>query len=181
MKIVFLIIHDNLCQDFKTVDKYYCNIAVGILQLIYKEKKYERIEKKCPVCSKVFTAKKGSPKEKVTCSYSCSNTHFRSGEDNPNWKNEAYRSTCFAYHKKKCVVCEEDRILDVHHYDKNHSNNNPENLIPLCPTHHMYIHSRYKELISDEVDKYVNDFKKVFLKESKVLVYSVSFLILSLF
>lgn len=120
--------------------------------------KYKRITKKCPVCENEFETKKGHKKEKKTCSHACSNTYFRSGVDNPNWKNSSYRSTCFLYHEKKCVICGEDKILDVHHFDENKENNSPENLIPLCPTHHMYWHSRYKDEIYDKVCEYRESF-----------------------
>jgi hypothetical protein len=123
--------------------------------------KYETVTKKCPVCENEFETKKGSKKEKITCSHSCSNTFFRSGVNNPNWKEETYRSTCFLYHKHECVVCKENLLLDVHHLDSNKKNNKPENLIPLCATHHNYWHSRYKYLIEDKVLEYVENFKRV--------------------
>lgn len=48
-----------------------------------------------------------------------------------------------------------DKIVEVHHFDGNNTNNTPENLMPLCPTHHRYWHSRYKELVYDKVVKYI--------------------------
>jgi endogenous inhibitor of DNA gyrase (YacG/DUF329 family) len=67
--------------------------------------KYKKIKKKCPVCGKGFETKNNS-REKKTCSYSCSNSYFRKGSKNGNWKEECYRSTCFEYHKKICVIVE---------------------------------------------------------------------------
>jgi hypothetical protein len=96
-------------------------------------------------------------KERQTCSYACSNKKFRTGENHGNWKQEAYRSTCFAYHKKQCVVCDESNIVQVHHMDENKNNNAPANLIPLCPTHHQYWHSRYRQLIQATVNEYVRN------------------------
>ena len=122
--------------------------------------KYETINKICPVCDNEFTTKKGSRDEKTTCSHSCSNTFFRSGDKNPNWKFDVYRTTCFLHHEHKCVVCEERLLLDVHHFDGDRNNNNPENLIPLCATHHRYWHSKYKHLIKDIVLNYVENFKR---------------------
>ena len=123
-----------------------------------KNTKYKLIDKECPVCGDVFETRNGHPKEKETCSYSCSNTYFRSGVNNPNWNDDTYRTTCFHYHNKECIVCGEDKIVDVHHYDENNKNNDPSNLVPLCPTHHMYLHSRHKHLILSIVDDYVKDF-----------------------
>lgn len=111
--------------------------------------KYPKYQKICPVCQKTFTARQGAPREKTTCSHSCSNTYFRSGVDNPNWKDVggSYRKTCFEKYKHKCLICNETKIIDVHHLDGNRNNNDVTNLIPLCPTHHMYLHRGQKNLI----------------------------------
>ena len=131
---------------------------INIDHLKSKPSKYEKILKICPVCNSEFETKVGNREEKTTCSYSCSNTYFRSGTSNPNWKDDSYRSTCFKYHNKECIICGENKIVTVHHYDKNHNNNEPKNLIPLCPTHHQYVHSRYVDEVIDIIDKYRDDF-----------------------
>lgn len=107
--------------------------------------------KLCPVCNTPIKNWRTSK----TCGYSCSNTLFRSGPNNGAWKDSAYITTCFHHHEKKCVVCDEFRIVEVHHLDENHNNNDPSNLIPLCPTHHKYWHSRYKHLIEKRVLEYI--------------------------
>ena len=122
---------------------------------------YEPIEKDCPICGTKFTTGKDSPREKMTCSHSCANSYFRSGVNNPNWKENSYRTTCFHFHKKECIVCGENKIVEVHHLDENNKNNSPNNLIPLCPTHHQYWHSRYKEEIEQIVIDYITEFNRV--------------------
>lgn len=107
----------------------------------------------CPVCGK----QKRNLSSK-TCSYACSNTYFRTGADNGNFKNNNYRTVCFSNHDKRCIICGEDKIVEVHHLDGKKTNNNPNNLIPLCPTHHQYWHSRYKSLIEDKVYEYAKSF-----------------------
>ena len=139
---------DKLINEFK--------LDLSILK-VNRRKDTKFINKICPVCESVFETVTGE-REKKTCSYSCSTTFFRSGVNNPNWKDEAYRTTCFLYHEHKCVVCGEDKIIDVHHYDENKHNNTKENLIPLCPTHHKYWHSRYKYLVEKEVEFYRTNF-----------------------
>lgn len=112
----------------------------------------------CKHCQKPILNFRSS---KGTCSRSCSNSYFRTGEDNGNYKNDSkskYSVICFRYHEKKCIICPEDRIVAVHHYNENHDDNRPENLVPMCPTHHQYMHSRYKDLIIEEVDKYLKEF-----------------------
>lgn len=136
-----------------------------------KKIKYEKVIKDCPICKEKFETKKGSKREKITCSISCSNSFFRTGSKNGNWKEitdyssrtgnfaKKYREICFDNHKHECVVCGENKVLDVHHFDENKFNNEPENLIPICATHHNYLHSEYKDEIINKVIKYRNDFK----------------------
>lgn len=114
----------------------------------------------CPVCGKWVVPVSG--KKSVTCSKSCANTHFRTGPSHPNWKEDRYRSTCFAHHAKRCVVCGEERIVEVHHLDEDANNNDPGNLIPLCPTHHAYWHSRYRTIIESVVRRYADEWRKGF-------------------
>jgi hypothetical protein len=132
------------------------NINIGHLKK--RISKYEKIIKICPICGIEFETKIGNKEEKTTCSYSCSNTYFRSGILNPNWKDESYRTTCFDVHKKECIICGENKIVAVHHYDENKKNNSPENLIPMCPTHHQYVHSRYKNEVMDKINDFRNNF-----------------------
>lgn len=119
-----------------------------------------RIEKICPVCGETFSGLRSRIHKNITCSHKCSNTYFRTGEGNGNWNPDTYRSTCFLYHKKECVVCKECNIVEVHHFDEDSNNNAVENLVPICPTHHKYWHSRYKHLIAEKVATYVASFKK---------------------
>lgn len=148
----------KLMEDYK--------IDTSHFQLGVRNIKYKTIMKNCPVCGKEFQTQENHPKAKMTCSYACSNTHFRSGANHSHHElaresgsNNFYRTECFHYHKKECVICGEKNIVAVHHYDENHKNNNIENLVPMCPTHHQYMHSRYRHLIENKVNEYVESFK----------------------
>lgn len=161
----------EICDNFTSASEYLLNIGVSArgqyssiinkkrteLNLEWKLKANRIVDKECPVCNKTF---KPGTKEQVTCSYSCSNTHFRSGSNNGSYKaaTKNYRTRCFEVHDKKCVVCGEDKIVAVHHYDENHDNNDIENLIPLCPTHHQYVHSRYREEVQPTIDAWREEF-----------------------
>lgn len=160
--IVGLYGYDN-GRTRKMFNKYVTENNINIDHLSKKPFKYKRITKICPVCGNSFITESGSTREKITCSHSCSNTYFRSGINNPNWSDDRYRSTCFIYHEKECIICGEKNIVAVHHYDENKKNNNPENLIPMCPTHHQYMHSNFKSLIDETVNRYRDEFIKKFV------------------
>jgi hypothetical protein len=105
---------------------------------------------------------KWSKKDTVTCSYTCANRHFRKGIAYiASKKNATYRTICFRYHGKKCLICDETKIVAAHHVNENHDDNRPENLVPLCPTHHQYMHSRYKNLIETKILDYMKKFQDV--------------------
>jgi hypothetical protein len=114
--------------------------------------------KLCPVCNNPIKDYKNTK----TCSCSCANTYFRSGSNNPNWKEDgvhysSYRSTCFFYYGHKCIICNEENLVTAHHIDGNRNNNKKENLIPLCPTHHFYLHWGFEHLIKDKIDLYIKE------------------------
>lgn len=102
----------------------------------------QKITKMCPVCNKEFTRTVSEPT--VTCSYSCSNTYFRSGENNPNWGGgeRAYRKRALSHYGSKCSKCgiEDTRVLEVHHINHNRDDNNIDNLIVLCANCHLITH-----------------------------------------
>ena len=106
----------------------------------------------CPVCYNLIK----NWKDNATCSSKCARDFYSDKYKKYARKNKKlrYRTICFDHHKKECVVCGEKHIVEVHHYDNNHKNNKPTNFIPLCPTHHTYMRSKYKHLIVDQVEKY---------------------------
>ncbi len=119
--------------------------------------------KLCPMCTKPIKAYKGAK----TCSHKCANNMFKYiGKDHWNYKGNDihdYRKICFKYHKKKCIVCNEIDVVAVHHYDNDKTNNDPRNLVPLCPTHHLYQHTnRLIYVIKECVDEYHKNFSENF-------------------
>jgi len=118
----------------------------------------------CEVCKKPFlvTERRNQfpKKEKYFCSRKCA-CSIGGKKKAEKYGLSKYRTICFKFHKKECIICGEDKIVSVHHYDGNHKNNSPENLIPMCPTHHQYMHSNFKHLIEKEVNKYFGDRRAV--------------------
>ena len=115
---------------------------------------------KCATCGKevwkpnsiVARSKTGN----VYCSRSCSNalnnTLFKSGKNHYAYKGGSYRENALEFYENKCAVCgydEDVRILEVHHKDENHSNNDLNNLCILCPNCHKKITLHYYDLTED--------------------------------
>ena len=121
------------------------------------KRKWKVIQKDCPVCGNSFETKSGHPREKVTCSYSCSNTFFAKKRNVPE-RYSNYRTICFKNWERKCMICGFDKIVEVHHRDYNNKNNNKENLIPLCPNHHQMLHTKqYGEEIVKLMDELIKN------------------------
>lgn len=155
----------DICDNFTSASEYlrslgysdngrYLKVLTTRKEELGLEWKSRTQHKKCLGCGKLF---KPSRSTQTTCSKGCSNSVYRSGINHYTYSEDKdnYRTLCFAHNEKKCVVCGEANIVAVHHYDENHNNNEINNLVPLCPTHHQYMHSKYKPLISDIVDKWV--------------------------
>jgi len=115
----------------------------------------------CPVCNKVFTIISSQERErlKTTCSKECGNTYFKSGKRNPNYKGieaKDYLVKADRYGLNECCVCGEKEVLDIHHIDLDPSNNEIANLLPVCPTHHAYIHRGKYFLIEEKILEYLS-------------------------
>lgn len=107
----------------------------------------------CHVCGKETwkTPKdiKGSKSGKFFCNKSCS-TLWRnklfSGKKHPNWRGGEYtyrrlmKTFNFPLICKKCGI-HDQRVLVVHHLDRNRKNNKVENLIWLCHNCHFLVHN----------------------------------------
>lgn len=129
----------------------------------YRTKMYGAIKEHVKVCERcnneyTITCRKNTNKYRQSkyCSMVCAKS--RTGW----WKENAktYRTIAFQNHQKKCVICSEELIVEVHHLDENKENNSPENLIPMCPTHHQYWHSAHRHLVEQQVLMYISGWQK---------------------
>lgn len=115
----------------------------------------------CPICGEYIKHFRYNK----TCSHQCANETFKQSEGHiPLNKGEFsqinYRKIAKKFHIMKCIICGEKLMIDIHHYDRNRENNNPENLIPICATHHRYIHHNENYYIVKEcIDDYIKKFK----------------------
>ena len=124
---------------------------------------YKNFAVTCEACNTEFEVKEREKlfpsKEKYFCSRNCANSTGGKAKAKKHHYDEVatYTTIVWRHHEKKCVICGEDKIVAVHHLNENHNDNDPKNLVPLCPTHHQYMHSRYKEEIEYIVNDYVKD------------------------
>ncbi len=108
--------------------------------------------KPCAVCGKKsykkLTQLKRSKSGKFFCGKSCQ-TKWRNsefvGEKHANWKTglHTYRNRMLQSDSPKiCRLCktQDERILAVHHIDKNRQNNKLSNLAWLCHNCHFLVH-----------------------------------------
>jgi predicted nucleic acid-binding Zn ribbon protein len=103
-----------------------------------------RIETPCVVCGTPIQAHANAK----TCSRSCANKnragiHYRTGSLKDKVKDErAIKLRVFTSKGERCERCGygKKEILNVHHKDRNHGNNDIGNLELLCPNCHAEEH-----------------------------------------
>ena len=113
--------------------------------------------KTCKCCGKQFIWEgrqytKAFEKAKF-CSRSCANNR-------QSWWNENathYRTIALHHWKEECAICGFDKVVAIHHIDENKQNNNPHNLIPLCPNHHEMVHSKWRNEVQPKIDQLVKE------------------------
>ena len=116
--------------------------------------------KNCPICNSPIK----NYRSNKTCSYKCGSLLDKNLDctgKGPVTKSINYRLICFTAHGEKCLFCNEDLMVDAHHLDGDRCNNDPENLIPVCTTHHKYCHhTDYYYIVKECIDEYIEKFKK---------------------
>ncbi|PIN91011.1 hypothetical protein COU57_02280 [Candidatus Pacearchaeota archaeon CG10_big_fil_rev_8_21_14_0_10_32_14] len=85
---------------------------------------------------------------------SCYNSVFHL-EKNKAWNQKKNYGLDYEVYKKiteNCVVCNFNKVVDLHHLDENKKNNDPKNLLGLCPNHHKMLHDfRYRKEMRDSL------------------------------
>ncbi|MBU3913616.1 MAG: hypothetical protein KKB21_02215 [Nanoarchaeota archaeon] len=80
--------------------------------------------------------------------HGCYNFVFRLDKNKAWNQRKKYGIDMTAYKKitEKCVICNFNKVVDLHHLDQNKKNNSELNLIGLCPNHHKMLHDyRYRQ------------------------------------
>ncbi len=122
-----------------------------------------RVKLKCATCEIEFSRKLSALKKSRSghhfCTRECKDKAGRFGgidginKSIKHGKYVNYRRD-FAEEDMKCARCgynEFSICIDVHHIDENHANNDPSNLILLCPGCHRALHNNLWNL--DDLDE----------------------------
>lgn len=89
------------------------DIDVSIFETKNKNRKYEIVSKKCPVCESIFETKLNHKDEKTTCSSSCANKYFKS-KKNDSVKQKISKSLKKYYkdelrtYTRTCIICHKE-------------------------------------------------------------------------
>jgi hypothetical protein len=122
--------------------------AKGVCVTCYKKLYWKPKIQKCNRCKREMPLH-----AKGLCS-GCYNTLFHL-EYTKNQNHRRYHNIDSELYKvltKKCLVCGFDKVVDLHHLDRNKKNNSKENLIGLCPNHHKMLHTlKYKDEITNQI------------------------------
>lgn len=124
---------------------------------------FQKFSVACQSCSNKFEVEERSKlfptKTQYFCSRSCANRVGGKAKAGKYHHDDvaSYTTVAWRHHERKCLICDERNIVAVHHLNENHDDNRPENLVPLCPTHHQYMHSKHKRLIENKVLSYVKN------------------------
>ena len=156
--------HSRHCDKNPKKFESYKNIKIKSKERVTESLgKLKNFHVECYACNKSFTVKEREnqfpKKDKYFCSRNCANSIGGKAKAKKYHYDEVatYSTVAWRHHERKCLVCGEERVVAAHHLNEVHSDNRPENLVPLCPTHHQYMHSKHKFVIESQVHKYVQN------------------------
>jgi len=128
----------------------------------HSQKTKELESRSCVHCGKEFFVSVNNKEEYkvLTCSYACSGAYppFISNRVIAKvGEAKSYPIVAKRAGLSSCCICGESEVLDVHHLDEDRDNNEISNLVPLCPTHHAYLHRGKSELIFTKLIEYLDN------------------------
>lgn len=154
--------HSRHCDSNPKKHESYVAIKNALnARTIEKHGKIKKYFVECQECGTSFQVKEREhqhpARDQYFCSRNCANAvgGRAKAEKHHNDDTAHYRTVAWRYHDKKCIVCDEENVVAVHHLNNNHYDNDPKNLVPLCPTHHQYVHSKFKHLVEDKIERYI--------------------------
>ncbi len=146
----------GICKSCKK-EKDYIPIygkSRGLCRTCYKKFLWKPKIVKCPRCNRMKPHHgKGLCRGCYTSIHQLENVKDWNARRYHNIEPELYRKV-----KEKCVVCEFNEVVELHHLDHNVKNNSEDNFVGLCPNHHKMIHmKKHQKGIFDILEE--KDFK----------------------
>lgn len=122
--------------------------------------KHTDFKVECHNCNDEFTVNEREKlfpqKERYFCSLQCANaTGGKAKREKYGLKQ--YASIAKSYYEEKCVVCGYNEVIDVHHIDENRQNNDPRNLVILCPNHHALLHRKNSSSVKLSIEQFMTE------------------------
>lgn len=137
-------IRSGICTKCGNVRFLYAKRLCKSCWVTIRRKKMETIKQiRCRICGKRISSISTSK----TCSSCC-----RTGSKAPKWNGGSSLQYALKNHKKRnCNRCNSKSSLDLHHIDRNRSNNKPNNLETLCRSCHKLEH---KDEVEHPIHRY---------------------------
>jgi len=111
--------------------------SIGLCKVCYKKRIWNPKLVECKRCKRMLPMH-----SKGLCS-GCYNSSFHidqvkaaNAKKTHNIDYETYKEIT-----KLCVLCNFDKIVELHHLDHNNKNSSRDNLVGVCPNHHKMIHN----------------------------------------
>jgi hypothetical protein len=144
----------QICENCK---KECIKHAKGMCTTCYKKLVWKPKIVKCRRCERML------PNHAKGLCPGCYSTVFQLENNKSFFRKKRYGIDDELYNKitKKCLLCGFDKIVEIHHLDKNRRNSSEDNVIGLCPNHHGMLHNlKYREEIIDQLNE-------IFAKENR--------------
>lgn len=120
--------------------------------------KYKDFSVSCHNCQNGFTVQEREKlfpqKERYFCTIQCANATGGKAK-REKYGLVQYTSIAKQHYDEKCIVCGFDEVVDVHHIDENRQNNDPKNLVFLCPNHHALLHRKQASLVKSSIETFI--------------------------
>lgn len=139
--------------------------AKGMCTTCYKKFAWKPKLQKCKRCERML------PHHAKGLCAGCYNTifHLENAKHHFRIKRYGIDDNTYKNATQKCILCGFDKLIEIHHIDKNRRNNSEDNIIGLCPNHHKMLHSlKYRDEIINELNEILTKANKNLINKSHI-------------
>jgi len=131
----------------KNISKFCSHKCVGVSSMRNRLKSHvpKRVILSCEQCGKEYSKTPSMAGRSRFCSRRCQGIYTcskRTGSNNPNYKSgiKSFRERAIECFGEKCRICKSVFDIEIHHINADRSNNELDNLVPLCVSCHQMVH-----------------------------------------